>query len=413
MISWVFDDPSRYRTMSQCPDTVIAPDLSFVSGRFPTPNLFWYWVINGQLDCYGLDNRPARYCYNIGTWIQSEYWAGFDGNEWGFKNLFELVPDVVLEDARNLRALLVIDNLVEGFQNDDLFRFWHQSCDRYRLPPRSIVYMTSNFLEKEAYLKWVAENNITDTINVISFCHLEFSQQKCMLTSYPMIEWDEHLDRKSKPFRIKDFNCLNRMPRWHREYLTLKMIEADLHRNALISHNTMNLDNWSDVGIDPVAIDKATELLPLVVDDPDFENNKAMHINQEIYLNSWISVVTETHAHDESKCLFISEKIWKPIYALHPFMVLGHQGTLAALHGMGYKTFDGMIDESYDSAPFESRVNIILNNLRRIRVIRDKLGWFEECRDICLHNRRNFVMKEFFDSQACKDLVKLYDGLSR
>lgn len=413
MMEWVFDDPSRFRTMTSCPDTVIADDLSYVAGRFPTPNLFWYWQKDGLLSAHGLDDRPSRYCYNIGTWIGPDYWAGFDGNEWGFKNLFELIPDVVLDDARRMRALLIVDSLNEAFQTDDLFRFWHQSCERYNLPPRCIAYLTSNELEKPAYMSWADRNGIKDTINVIGFAHLEYSQNACLTTTYPMLTWDDHLKHKNNNRRMRDFNCLNRVSRWHREYLILRMIESDLHVNALISQNKINLDGWLNAGIEQSVIDKARPILPLIADDPDFDHNKAMHINLDIYLNSWISVVTETNAEDNPDCLFISEKIWKPIYALHPFMVLGNQGTLASLHEMGYKTFDGILDESYDHRPFNQRVTTIIGNLHRLKVIKDKIGWLEQCREICLHNRENFIKRRFFDSQACRDILSAYDGLSK
>jgi len=413
MINWVFDDPSRLRTMSACPDTVIADDLSFVTGRFPTASLFWYWLSNNQMVRYGIDNRPDRYCYNIGTWVESQYWTGFDGNQWGFKNLFEIIPSVVLEDARNGRALLVIDNINEGFQDDSLYGFWHQSCERYGLPPKCIIYATSNLLEKTTYLNWAKKNGITHTINVIAFAHLEYSQQTCLLKSYRMISWEDHLNRKSKKFMMKDFNCLNRVSRFQREYLTLMMIESGLHRNAFISQNDIKFCTSAVNGISDVLLEKANELLPLIVDDSDFNNNKAMHLNVDIYLNSWVTVITETHADDNPKCCFISEKIWKPIYALHPFMVLGHPGTLSMLREMGYKTFQGLVDERYDNEPFESRVRMIINNLNLLRVIKDKIGWFEQCKEICLHNRDNFIKREFFDTQACKDIVSLYDGLLR
>lgn len=411
-INWVFDDPTRFKTMSACPDTVHnQDDLSFISGRFPVPNLFWHWKYDDQLRIHGLSDKPSRYCYNIGTWVYPEHWAGYDGNDRGAKNLFELIPSEVLDDARNNRALLVIDNLNEGFQDDRLYEFWHYSCDRYNLPPSCIVYVTSNEAEPVAYASWANDRGIDRRINNIAFCQLEYSQQHCMLNSYTSLSWLNHQNHKGNKTTIKDFNCLNRVNRWHREYFVMKLIDEGLHTNGLISHNKMWLQSWEDFGFPKETIELADSLLPMVIDDPDFDNNKAMHINQKIYLDSWLSVVTETHAADDPKTFFMSEKIWKPMYALHPFMVLGDIGVLARLRSMGYKTFDGLINESYDSACFMERVELIISNLKRIRIIKDKAGWFDECRDVCMHNRRVFTERKFFDSQAYRDLVKLYDGL--
>ena len=153
----------------------------------------------------------------------------------------------------------------------------------------------------------------------------------------------------------------------------LRMIDDGIHRHGLISHDTLSIDadDWVRSGFDHETLRTANNILPLTIDDPDFQNNKAMQINTDIYLRSWISVITETHAFDEPHSLFISEKPWKPVYALHPFMILGHRNTLDAMRSMGYKTFNGLLDESYDSIGFVDRTNIILKNLRRLSVNRN------------------------------------------
>jgi hypothetical protein len=58
------------------------------------------------------------------------------------------------------------------------------------------------------------------------------------------------------------------------------------------------------------------------------------------------SLVAETLPTGEQ--LFVSEKTFKPIILMHPFIVYGSRGTLAYLHKLGFQTFDHVIDESYD-----------------------------------------------------------------
>jgi hypothetical protein len=45
----------------------------------------------------------------------------------------------------------------------------------------------------------------------------------------------------------------------------------------------------------------------------------------------------------------LSEKIFKPISNLQPFLVIGDYLTLAELKKLGFKTFSPFIDESYDN----------------------------------------------------------------
>ena len=46
--------------------------------------------------------------------------------------------------------------------------------------------------------------------------------------------------------------------------------------------------------------------------------------------------------------LDISEKTFKPIAMLHPFIIMGQPGILKHLRSMGFKTFHGWWDEGYD-----------------------------------------------------------------
>jgi len=64
-----------------------------------------------------------------------------------------------------------------------------------------------------------------------------------------------------------------------------------------------------------------------------------------IYNDSWFSIVPETRPHAN----FISEKTAKPLMSKRLFVVFSSTNHLAALHKLGFKTFDNVIDESYDT----------------------------------------------------------------
>jgi len=430
MINLVFDDVGMMRTMAACPDTVIrSSDHVMDYGRFPIPYVFRLIsessyiarTSDAPVKAFSLDDRPDRYAYDIATAVDPVYWMGKRGNQWGFRNLFEIVPHCVMEDARNGRALLIVDCLMEGFQTDELYQFWHMSCEKYSIPPRSILHLTGNLHEKHGYDEWARNNAIEDKITVVGYCYFEHLTRKwAQLSSSDGLTWADHVEKKHKhQLKIKTFNCLNRRRKFHREYLMLNLIEAGLHRHGLISHDTIGhrIDtdqpvDWEKLGIKKETLAASKKILPLTVDGPDFSIEKAEALTNDVFLNSWVTVVTETHAFDEPHHVFISEKTVKPINSLHPFMVLGHRGTLKELHKMGYKTFDGLIDESYDDKPFFDRIRIIMKNLARIQVIRDKMGWFEQTRDICEHNKRIFLNNNFLETQAYADILAAYNNLS-
>jgi hypothetical protein len=76
-------------------------------------------------------------------------------------------------------------------------------------------------------------------------------------------------------------------------------------------------------------------------------------------------VVTETVFYFDK--LHLTEKIFKPITAKRPFMLMGAVGNLAYLKSYGFKTFDRWIDESYDNETDpDLRVEMIVDELEKL-----------------------------------------------
>jgi hypothetical protein len=90
-----------------------------------------------------------------------------------------------------------------------------------------------------------------------------------------------------------------------------------------------------------------------IVDDDPSPGNLIMqtYSNTAWYSATNFSLVAETLPWTGTERLFVTEKTFKPIELSHPFIIYGNQGTLNYLHGLGFETFDHVIDESYDFAP--------------------------------------------------------------
>jgi len=79
--------------------------------------------------------------------------------------------------------------------------------------------------------------------------------------------------------------------------------------------------------------------------DADHNNHKL--INHDFYQNAYWNFVVETHF-DNDTC-FLTEKTFKPILNMQPFIIIGNPGSLQLLKSLGYKTFDDVIKETYDT----------------------------------------------------------------
>lgn len=96
----------------------------------------------------------------------------------------------------------------------------------------------------------------------------------------------------------------------------------------------------------------------------------------QYFKNSFFSIVTETFyskkengfcEEDNRECRFITEKTFRCIAYKHPFILLTLPNSLKVLHDMGYKTFHGIFDESYDDEEDDTkRMIMVLNEVERL-----------------------------------------------
>jgi hypothetical protein len=103
---------------------------------------------------------------------------------------------------------------------------------------------------------------------------------------------------------------------------------------------------------------------PLIIDGTDILGSASADIPRCINDSLW-HIVTETVFYYNK--LHLTEKIFKPIVMKQPFMLLGAPGNLAYLKSYGFKTFDGIIDESYDT---------IVDNDARTEAVVAQIAWY-------------------------------------
>ena len=117
----------------------------------------------------------------------------------------------------------------------------------------------------------------------------------------------------------------------------------------------------------------------------------AERILTDLYKNSWVSVVTEASFFDYESTVFISEKTFKPIACMQPFIIVGSKNVLKYLRKLGYKTFSPFIDETYDDVDDPDRFAAIVNAIKKIDEIDNKIDWYNSLQEIVEHNFNLFM----------------------
>jgi hypothetical protein len=175
-----------------------------------------------------------------------------------------------------------------------------------------------------------------------------------------------------------DFITFNRIiihDRSYRIYFVSKLKDQGLLPHGQVSFNvTDNLfDDWQDEIGDPnskLSINAKqhiehhlTDISKLVIDHPELPGSASADIPRDV--DAFWHIVTETVFYYDK--LHLTEKIFKPIVSKQPFMLLAAPGNLAYLKSYGFKTFDSIIDESYDT---------IQDNDLRIEAVIKQLHWY-------------------------------------
>ena len=105
---------------------------------------------------------------------------------------------------------------------------------------------------------------------------------------------------------------------------------------------------------------------------------------------SLLYLVTETVA--TGRRHHLTEKTFKPIALGMPFVIVGTRGSLQYLRSYGFRTFDGIWDESYDDAEDDVRIERIASLLRSLDELPEdaKQELFEAAHEVIEHNWNHF-----------------------
>jgi hypothetical protein len=182
---------------------------------------------------------------------------------------------------------------------------------------------------------------------------------------------------------------------------------------GLVSMNTFERHGYYFEGesISNERIDEISIGLPLLVHEKrndEFDDNFYIRrFNDQICLDTYMTVISEAHCGDSDETMFLSEKTFKVIACNHPFMIMGNKDSMRMMRKMGYKTFDNFIDQKYDSLPTHQRLQTMIESIRNVDNVKNKLEWFKLMESDIKHNQETLIGKLFKFPEAYTQLKKL------
>lgn len=148
-----------------------------------------------------------------------------------------------------------------------------------------------------------------------------------------------------------------RKPRQHRVEITNLLREHDLLKHGIVTLGAPNDDyNWHQgLSFTPIFIDDHAEDYKHNGSKQDYggvPNDLVTLGRLDLWQKHFLNIVSET-VFDEWEPLLVTEKMWKPMIGLRPFLVHGNPKTYTWLKNRGFRTFNQYwkhipVEEVYD-----------------------------------------------------------------
>ena len=134
--------------------------------------------------------------------------------------------------------------------------------------------------------------------------------------------------------------------------------------------------------------------------------------NNNDYACTAIEVVLET-LFDDTR-LHLTEKTLRPIACGQPFILMATHGSLQYLKDYGFRTFDGIINETYDTITDpRKRLDAVIQEMLRISLMNrsEKYILYKQLYEIAKFNQRLFFSKDWQQSISQEFLTNLYRAI--
>jgi hypothetical protein len=261
---------------------------------------------------------------------------------------------------------LLSTKIIQLLKNQQLriLFYYHEGDNPFRIKKRLDHLVAAHQLPEHCYV-FVSANSAANAVpGFVYFNDFElwYYQRNAGCTALPVHQHS----------REREFTVLNRL---HKSWRATVM--ADLGRNSILTNSYWSycesgvLDHDNPIEIDSInglrdSTDHFLERAPYISDtlDQTQRNNHSL-LDPKYYVNSYCNIVMETHFDaDQSGGTFLTEKTFKPIKHGQMFFVAGPAGSLAALRDLGYRTFDSVLDTTYDT---------VVDNTQRWLKLRDAI----------------------------------------
>lgn len=312
---------------------------------------------------------------------------------------------------------IIFENPRDSIDIDETLNKIYEVVELSGIDYRQFYFLTCCLQIEEIFNQWLIKSGKNYKINIIAVNHWE-SHNKFNFGEPLPAPIEYQIRPKSKKFLF-----LNRIARSHRFVSVMMASKLDLLTHGYYSF--LNL-NSKGISMEPVdesfyaellsefkndnliqqvrsEYDRIKNTLPWFLNIQDLTNNQFWPTTRwrqlksddvVYYQDSYFSVISErvffnNTLLDEGWTHFLTEKVFRPVYLKHPFIFLSWPGSLKHMRDLGYQTFNGLIDETYDTIENDTdRLLAVLAEIQRLCSFTESefLSWQQQIKPIVEHN---------------------------
>lgn len=356
------------------------------------------------------------YLVPIGVYGSLDHSLGMSGDKSTIFNLSQKIVDLI-----NLHAnmYLFFNHTEEGEFNEEHIITLHKEIQKRGIKQEKVIFGTACYNANSVFKKYIEKTGYTSRVKLLfhnwalrscskHWENIKTDSEYKFYADIPhkesiVLESDIDLTKK----RNHKFLSFNNKVRQHRTIFlsilkNLNIIDKNLISFDIRDNIQSQLDRVENSVLENGGDDDLVKKWQTIYSDEslvrsvDIESVKMARGHgwdrQEVYLDSYINITTETLFFED--CWYISEKIFKPIANLQPFINIGSPNTLFELRKLGFKTFSDFWDESYDS---ETNPIIRMKKLEKIITdlsnmsINNIHALYEKALPICIHNQNKLL----------------------
>lgn len=183
------------------------------------------------------------------------------------------------------------------------------------------------------------------------------------------------------------FDILLGQSKLHRDKLDQLVSSSHFKHLCIYSYFKDSISNgvYWDCNIDPTRHVLTSELFKINGEDA----RPSALLPVDVYNQSYYSIVCESTVYNSYNQY--TEKVAKPMLARRPFVAFSGQYYMKNLKSLGFKTFDSVLDESYDlEANEDVRYNLAWQQVEWL-CQQDPTRIFDQLNPILAHNQQHFL----------------------